>query len=129
MKTFIWVDNKDNVHKIINIIFFIFRDAAGSAPTFGDRKCYQLPPNSRGLARRAIIRDIGEGADIIMVKPGMPYLDILRDAKEISENLPVAVYQVSGEFAMIWRASEANVFDLKTAVFESMESFLRAGEK
>ncbi|CAH1762064.1 23535_t:CDS:2 [Entrophospora sp. SA101] len=104
-----------------------FRDAANSAPTFGNRKCYQLPPNSRGLARRAIIRDIGEGADIIMVKPGMPYLDILRDAKEISENLPVAVYQVSGEFAMIWRASEAKVFDLKVAVFESMESFLRAG--
>lgn len=80
------------------------------------------------MARRAIIRDIGEGADIIMVKPGMPYLDILRDAKEIGENLPIAVYQVSGEFAMIWRASEANVFDLKVAVLESMESFLRAGK-
>jgi porphobilinogen synthase len=63
-----------------------------------------------------------------MVKPGMPYLDILRDAKEISSNVPIAVYQVSGEFAMIWRSAEAKVFDLRTAVLESMEGFLRAGK-
>ncbi|CAB4395865.1 tetrapyrrole biosynthesis, porphobilinogen synthase [Rhizophagus irregularis] len=104
-----------------------FRDAANSAPAFGDRKCYQLPPNARGLARRAIRRDLTEGADIIMVKPGMPYLDILRDAKEISSDVPIAVYQVSGEFAMIWRSAEAKVFDLRAVVFESMEGFLRAG--
>ncbi|KAF0400200.1 tetrapyrrole biosynthesis, porphobilinogen synthase [Gigaspora margarita] len=104
-----------------------FREAANSAPAFGDRKCYQLPPNARGLARRAITRDLSEGADIIIVKPGMPYLDILRDAKELCPDTPIAVYQVSGEFAMIWRSAEANVFDLRTAVLESMESFLRAG--
>lgn len=63
-----------------------------------------------------------------MVKPGMPYLDILRDAKEISSDVPIAVYQVSGEFAMIWRSAEAKVFDLRAVVFESMEGFLRAGE-
>lgn len=63
-----------------------------------------------------------------MVKPGMPYLDILRDAKEISSDVPIAVYQVSGEFAMIWKSAEAKVFDLRAAVFESMEGFLRAGE-
>jgi porphobilinogen synthase len=62
-----------------------------------------------------------------MVKPGMPYLDILRDAKEISSDVPIAVYQVSGEFAMIWRSAEAKVFDLRAAVLESMEGFLRAG--
>jgi len=73
------------------------------------------------------IRDLGEGADIIMVKPGMPYLDILRDAKELSSNTPIAVYQVSGEFAMIWRAAEADVFDLQVVVKESLESFLKAG--
>ncbi|CAI2164073.1 17375_t:CDS:2 [Funneliformis geosporum] len=99
-----------------------FRDIANSAPSFGDRKCYQLPPNARGLARRAIVR-----ADIIMVKPGMPYLDILREAKNLSPDVPIAVYQVSGEFAMIWRAAEAKVFDLRVAVLESMEGFLRAG--
>ncbi|CAG8499216.1 5684_t:CDS:2 [Paraglomus brasilianum] len=104
-----------------------FRDAAQSAPTFGDRKCYQLPPNASGLARRAIRRDLTEGADIIMVKPGMPYLDVVKDAKLQSPDVPIAVYQVSGEYAMIWRAAEAGVFELKTAVMESMEGFLRAG--
>ncbi|KAG9302934.1 hypothetical protein G9A89_022351 [Geosiphon pyriformis] len=105
-----------------------FRDAANSAPTFGNRKCYQLPPNARGLARRAIVRDLGEGADVIMVKPGMPYLDILRDAKELSPDVPIAVYQVSGEFSMIYRAAEAGVFTLEMAVRESLEGFIRAGE-
>ncbi|CAG8497233.1 8679_t:CDS:2 [Acaulospora morrowiae] len=113
--------------KFASAFYGPFRDAANSAPQFGDRKCYQLPPNARGLARRAITRDLGEGADIIMVKPGMPYLDILRDAKELGPDVPLAVYQVSGEFAMIWRSAEAKVFDLKVAVFESMEGFVRAG--
>lgn len=64
-----------------------FRDAAGSAPTFGDRKCYQLPPSGKGLARRAILRDLNEGADIIMVKPASAYLDIIADAKELARNV------------------------------------------
>ena len=104
-----------------------FRDAAGSCPSFGDRKCYQLPPGGRGLARRAIQRDINEGADIIMVKPASSYLDIISDAKEIGRDLPVAAYQVSGEFAMIHAAAKAGVFDLKTMAFESTEGILRAG--
>ncbi|OZJ03234.1 Delta-aminolevulinic acid dehydratase [Bifiguratus adelaidae] len=104
-----------------------FRDAANSAPSFGDRSCYQLPPNARGLARRAVQRDMAEGADILMVKPGMPYLDILRDTAEIAEDYPIAVYQVSGEYAMLWHAAEAGVFDLKRAVFETLEGFQRAG--
>lgn len=104
-----------------------FRDAANSAPAFGDRRCYQLPPNARGLARRAIKRDMEEGADAIMVKPGLPYLDIVREAADLARDYPIAVYQVSGEYAMLYHAAKAGVFDLKTAVLESMTGFLRAG--
>jgi len=90
-------------------------------------RCYQLPPGGRGLARRAIVRDINEGADIIMVKPASQYLDIISDAKEIGKDLPVAAYQVSGEYAMICAAAKAGVFDLKTMAFEATEGILRAG--
>lgn len=104
-----------------------FRDAANSAPAFGDRRCYQLPPNARGLARRAIKRDMEEGADCIMIKPGMPYLDIVREAAEIAADYPISVYQVSGEYAMLYHASKAGVFDLKSIVMETMTNFIRAG--
>ncbi|KAF7858782.1 uncharacterized protein EAF02_011106 [Botrytis sinoallii] len=113
--------------KFSGCLYGPFRDAAGSVPSFGDRKCYQLPPGGRGLARRAIERDIGEGADIIMVKPASQYLDIISDAKEIGKNMPVAAYQVSGEFAMIHAGAKAGVFDLKTMAIESSEGILRAG--
>lgn len=113
--------------KFSGCLYGPFRDAAGSCPSFGDRKCYQLPPGGRGLARRAIVRDIGEGADIIMVKPASSYLDIISDAKEIAKDMPVAAYQVSGEFAMIHAGAKAGVFDLKTMAFESTEGILRAG--
>ncbi|KAJ2903207.1 delta-aminolevulinic acid dehydratase [Zalerion maritima] len=113
--------------KFSGCLYGPFRDAAGSVPSFGDRKCYQLPPGGRGLARRAIVRDIGEGADIIMVKPASQYLDIISDAKELGKDLPVAAYQVSGEFAMIHAGAKAGVFDLKTMAFESTEGILRAG--
>ncbi|KAK0514779.1 hypothetical protein JMJ35_003396 [Cladonia borealis] len=113
--------------KFSGCLYGPFRDAAGSCPSFGDRKCYQLPPGGRGLARRAIHRDIGEGADIIMVKPASSYLDIISDAKEIGKDMPVAAYQVSGEFAMIHAAAAAGVFDIKTMAFESTEGILRAG--
>ena len=113
--------------KFSGCLYGPFRDAAGSCPSFGDRKCYQLPPGGRGLARRAIYRDIQEGADYIMVKPASSYLDIISDAKEIGKNLPIAAYQVSGEFAMIHAAAAAGVFDLKTMAFESTEGILRAG--
>ena len=104
-----------------------FRDAAGSCPSFGDRRCYQLPPQARGLARRAIKRDIDEGADVIMVKPASMYLDIISDAKDIGKDMPVAAYQVSGEFAMLHAGAKAGVFDLKTIALESTQGILRAG--
>lgn len=113
--------------KFASSMYGPFREAAGSVPNFGHRKCYQLPPNARGLARRAIIRDVDEGADIIMVKPGMPYLDIIADARELAPNHPLAVYQVSGEYSMIVAGANAGVYDLKTMALESMDGFLRAG--
>ncbi|KAL9057013.1 MAG: hypothetical protein Q9162_002561 [Coniocarpon cinnabarinum] len=113
--------------KFSGCLYGPFRDAAGSCPSFGDRRCYQLPPGGRGLARRAIARDIQEGADIVMVKPASQYLDIISDAKEIGKDMPVAAYQVSGEFAMIHAAAKAGVFDLKQMAEESLGGILRAG--
>lgn len=104
-----------------------FRDAAGSCPSHGDRKAYQLPPGGRGLARRALQRDIDEGADAIIVKPSTFYLDIVRDAAEICQNYPIATYQVSGEFAMLHAAAEKGIVDLKTIAFEAHYGSLRAG--
>lgn len=113
--------------KFSGCLYGPFRDAAGSSPSFGDRRCYQLPPGGRGLASRAIRRDIEEGADIIMVKPATSYLDIISDAKQLGKNMPVAAYQVSGEYAMIHAGAKAGVYDLKTMAFESTEGILRAG--
>lgn len=113
--------------KFSGCLYGPFRDAAGSAPSFGDRKCYQLPPGGRGLARRAIKRDIAEGADIIMVKPAGSYLDIISDAKELARDMPIAAYQVSGEYAMIHAGAKAGLFDLRAMAFESTEGILRAG--
>jgi porphobilinogen synthase len=113
--------------KFASSLYGPFRDAAGSAPSFGNRKCYQLPPSARGLARRAITRDIGEGADIIMVKPALPYVDIIADAAQIAPDHPLACYQVSGEFAMIHAGAKAGVYDLQTMAFEAADSMLRAG--
>ena len=113
--------------KFSGCLYGPFRDAAGSCPSFGDRRCYQLPPGGRGLARRAIQRDINEGADIIMVKPANQYLDIISDAKDIGRDMPVAAYQVSGEYAMIHAGAKAGVFGLKEMAFESLEGILRAG--
>lgn len=104
-----------------------FRDAAQSKPAFGDRRCYQLPPGARGLAIRAVERDVREGADMLMVKPGLPYLDIMREVKDKFPTHPLAVYNVSGEFAMMWHGAQAGAFDLRAAVMEAMTSFRRAG--
>ncbi|KAL9988319.1 hypothetical protein ACROYT_G002752 [Oculina patagonica] len=104
-----------------------FRDAAKSAPAFGDRRCYQLPLGSKGLAVRAVERDVKEGADMLMVKPGMAYLDIVRQTKDKFPDLPLAIYQVSGEFAMLYHGSKAGAFDLKTIVLECLTSMRRAG--
>lgn len=113
--------------KFASTFYGPFRDAAQSAPAFGDRRCYQLPPGSRGLAIRAVDRDVVEGADVLMVKPGMPYLDIVRDVKNKYPNHPLAIYQVSGEYAMLYHGSQAGAFDLKTVVLESVTSMKRAG--
>jgi porphobilinogen synthase len=104
-----------------------FRDIAGSAPSHGDRKAYQLPPVGRGLARRALQRDIEEGADAIMVKPSTFYLDIVADAAEICKNYPICTYQVSGEYAMIHAAAEKGIVDLKSMAFEAAYGSVRAG--
>jgi len=88
-----------------------FREAAHSAPQFGDRKRYQLPLGSRGLAVRAADRDVEDGADMLMVKPGLAYLDMVREIKNKHPNHPMFVYQVSGEYAMLLHGSEAGSFD------------------
>lgn len=104
-----------------------FRDAAKSAPAFGDRRSYQLPSGSTGLALRASNRDVEEGADILMVKPCMAYLDIVKEIKQTFPHHPLAVYQVSGEYAMIWHGAQAKAFDLRMILIETIHSMRRAG--
>ncbi|XP_075226560.1 porphobilinogen synthase [Lycorma delicatula] len=104
-----------------------FRDAAKSAPAHGDRKAYQLPPGSSGLATRAALRDVAEGCDMLMVKPGLAYLDIVHKTKLAHPAHPLFVYQVSGEYAMIYHAAKAGSFDLRVALQETLTSFRRAG--
>jgi porphobilinogen synthase len=115
--------------KFASCFYGPFRDAAHSGMSFGDRSLYQLPIGSRSLALRAVERDIDEGADFVMVKPGMPYLDIIRDIASSNriKHVPIAVYQVSGEYAMIVHAANAGGIDLKKSVMESLVSFRRAG--
>jgi porphobilinogen synthase len=103
-----------------------FRDALDSAPGFGDKKTYQMNPANVRAAEREIMLDIEEGADMVMVKPGLPYLDVVRAASECSE-VPVSVYHVSGEYAMIKAASEKGWLNESEAVMEVMLSFKRAG--
>lgn len=103
-----------------------FRDALDSAPGFGDKSTYQMDPaNAREAVREAML-DEDEGADILMVKPGLAYLDILRDLRE-QTTLPLAVYQVSGEYAMIKAAAANGWLDEKRAVLETLTAFKRAG--
>ncbi|KAI8807918.1 hypothetical protein BJ742DRAFT_811230 [Cladochytrium replicatum] len=113
--------------KFASVFYGPFRAAAGSKPMEGDRKCYQLPPGSRGLAKRANLRDVAEGADILMVKPAYPYLDVVRDTREVAPDHPLAIYQVGGEYAMLWHAAAHGVVGLKEGVLESLEGALRAG--
>ena len=103
-----------------------FRDALDSAPKSGDKKTYQMDPANTKEAMREVVLDIEEGADMVMVKPGMPYLDIVTKVKEGVE-LPVAVYQVSGEYAMIKAGAMQGWVDEKSVVMESILAFKRAG--
>lgn len=103
-----------------------FRDAADSAPQFGDRKGYQMNPANAKEAAKEILSDIEEGADIIMVKPALPYLDVINQAKNIV-NVPICAYQVSGEYAMIKAAEKMGWINGKKVAMESLISIKRAG--
>lgn len=103
-----------------------FRDALDSAPGFGDKKTYQMNPANRKEAMDEALLDIEEGADIVMVKPGIAYLDILRDLHNTTD-LPLAVYQVSGEYAMLRAAAEKGWLDYETVMMEQLLAFKRAG--
>jgi porphobilinogen synthase len=103
-----------------------FRDALGSAPKKGDKKTYQMDPPNVREALREVRLDVEEGADIVMVKPGLPYLDVVRAVAEISP-VPVAVYNVSGEYAMLKEAGLKGSIDYRAAVLETLVAFKRAG--
>ncbi len=103
-----------------------FRDAADSAPTFGDRKTYQMDPSNRDEGIREATFDDSEGADILMVKPAMSYLDIIRDLKTNFDR-PIACYNVSGEYAMVKAAAEKGWIDGERVMMESLLSMKRAG--
>lgn len=105
-----------------------FRAAANSAPEFGDRSSYQMDPANGKEAMREIAADIEEGADIVMVKPAILYLDIIKEAS-LNFNMPIAAYNVSGEYAMIKNAGENGLIDEKRAALEMLTSIKRAGAK
>ncbi len=103
-----------------------FREAAGSTPGFGDRKSYQMDPSNSDEALREVLLDIEEGADIVMVKPALPYLDIIRRVKD-ETGYPVAAYNVSGEYSMIKAAAEKGWIDGEKVMLETLLSIKRAG--
>ena len=103
-----------------------FREAAGSTPAFGDRRGYQMDPANLREALRECELDVAEGADAIMVKPALPYLDVIRAARERFD-LPVAAYNVSGEYAMVRAAAQKGFLDERQAALESLTSIVRAG--
>jgi porphobilinogen synthase len=103
-----------------------FREAAGSAPAFGDRKSYQMDYHNRKEALKEVELDVAEGADIVMIKPALSYLDIIREVAD-RHDLPVAAYSVSGEYAMIKAASKAGFIEEEKIVCESAVSIYRAG--
>lgn len=111
--------------KYVSAFYGPFRDAAESTPAFGDRKTYQMDPANRLEAIKEAQLDIDEGADMLMVKPALPYLDIIRDVKELTE-LPLVAYNVSGEYSMIMGAIERGWLDEK-AIMETLLSIKRAG--
>lgn len=103
-----------------------FRDAAESPPSFGDRSQYQMDPANKREALKEIALDVAEGADILMVKPALPYLDILSDLRRLYD-LPTSAYQVSGEYSMIHAAAMQGWLDLERTALESLTSIKRAG--
>jgi porphobilinogen synthase len=112
--------------KFASAFYGPFRDAAGSAPAFGDRRSYQLDPANGREALREVLLDVGEGADMVMVKPALAYGDLIAAVKAQS-GLPVAAYNVSGEYAMVRAAAAAGHLDEREAVLEILTSLHRAG--
>jgi porphobilinogen synthase len=112
--------------KFASCFYAPFRDAAGSAPQFGDRQSYQMDPGNPREAMREIALDVEEGADIVMVKPALPYLDVIAAARAHTA-LPVAAYQVSGEYSMIKAAAKAGWLDESRAMLETLLAVKRAG--
>jgi porphobilinogen synthase len=103
-----------------------FREVAESTPAFGDRRGYQMDPANVREALRECALDVGEGADVLMVKPALPYLDVIRAVRERFD-LPVWAYQVSGEYAMVRAAAAAGHLDERAAALESLTAIRRAG--
>jgi porphobilinogen synthase len=112
--------------KFASAFYGPFRDAAGSAPAFGDRRSYQLDPANGAQALREVALDVGEGADMVMVKPALAYGDLIAAVKR-ETGLPVAAYNVSGEYAMVRTAASAGALDEREAVLEILTSLARAG--
>lgn len=104
-----------------------FRDAADGAPAFGDRKSLQMDPANRREALREHEVDIREGADMLMVKPGLPYLDVIRSTRDAFPHIPLAAYNVSGEYSMVKAAAERGWLDEPSVVLELLTAFRRAG--
>ena len=103
-----------------------FREAAQSAPQFGDRRSYQMDPANAREALKEVAQDLEEGADMVMVKPAMPYLDIIQRVRE-AVDVPVAAYNVSGEYAMVKAAAKNNWIDEKRVTLEILTGIYRAG--
>jgi porphobilinogen synthase len=112
--------------KFASAFYGPFREAAESAPAFGDRRAYQMDPANGREALREVALDVEEGADMLMVKPAGPYLDIIRQVRD-RYDLPLAAYQVSGEYAMLKAASANGWLDERRVVLESLTSIKRAG--
>ncbi len=112
--------------KFASAFYGPFREAADSAPAFGDRRAYQMDPANADEALREALLDVQEGADVVMVKPALPYLDVIARVKEATR-LPVAAYNVSGEYAMVKAAAAAGHLDERATVLETLTSIRRAG--
>ncbi len=112
--------------KFASAFYGPFREAADSAPAFGDRRSYQLDPANGHEALREARLDVEEGADMVMVKPALPYLDLIRTIKD-DTGLPLAAYNVSGEYAMLKAAAAAGYVDERAAILETLTSIRRAG--
>jgi len=112
--------------KFASAFYGPFREAVDSTPAFGDRRSYQMDPANGEEALREVRLDIEEGADIVMIKPALPYLDVIRRVKD-QTGMPVAAYNVSGEYAMIKAAAAAGHLDERAAALETLTSIRRAG--